>query len=335
MLFGNIVDAGADFLGVENLESRLRKKGEIGSNRAGDSVREFAAKVKALDPRAFAEEAIGRGEKNLEGMDKAKKFRSKNYEMLEAQVANLTAQKAELESNPADYFMKRFGLSLQETVGAQLTERTTARKAEIDKYLTQAQAGIVVEQEKVKEAMAYAAEQAKVMGANFGELKDRFEIAPEVREHAAKIEKAFMEGGSATQKFANAMRDIQIAATKVQVKLPEAADDIFGLNLPLSGSPLLSKQQAAFGRFEAYKALRDSVKGRMGEPTLPPAVLAGTHEAQDIINRSTQQTATWQEDVLAVLQAAKDAQIEEKNLMQQVVDQLKKAQDSGMLEEEI
>ncbi len=98
---------------------------------------------------------------------------------------------------------------------------------------------------------------------------------------------------------------------------------IGGLGLGGLGQPegLLSKAGFEYGIYQQYEQAR---KGLGQPPGPPPLAYRGTVESQDIINKAQQQVISIQEQVRNNLEAIKEAQLQEKEYMRQVVEELKK-----------
>lgn len=133
------------------------------------------------------------------------------------------------------------------------------------------------------------------------------------REVADKLKKEMMNGTSALAQFTDTMKDLDEALGMKTGGFAFGLDRIKGI---------INQQEADFGAYKAFMELRKSVGDRL-EAKLPPALTAGSQEAQDVINRSTQKTASWQDQVLQVMEAAKAAEEEQAKDVKEIVSALK------------
>jgi hypothetical protein len=137
-----------------------------------------------------------------------------------------------------------------------------------------------------------------------------FQVSAKAMEAAGKVRDEMKKGVSHLEKFNTQMGYMNEAV---------------GIDIPLMGriGEVLSDQAAEYGKYKAFMELRKSVENRL-ENKLPPTALAGSVEAQNIINQSREKTENWQDEVLRVMAAAKDAQEEEVRQQGLIIAELRK-----------
>lgn len=151
-------------------------------------------------------------------------------------------------------------------------------------------------------------------------------FAPDLEKFAMGIEKDY-NNQFAINKFAMAVTKIRQASETVG---PEAAImmQLFGRGAQFTKTqiglnPLLNKQQAEFGLFDAYTKLKKAVDVDASS-RLPQAIAKGTREAQEIINRSQTPEMSIQQEILRVMAEAKEVQEKIKEYQGLIVPELQK-----------
>ena len=159
-------------------------------------------------------------------------------------------------------------------------------------------------------ALAIEEQQRKLMAANNpaekgkkpGQIEEKGPPRPWYADELQKANKAF--------EAANSGRGFYYEFRRTQALMMSA-----------DRAGLISREAAQFSMLGAFNELRKTVGDRL-EIKLPPAAMAGSQEAQDIINRSMQKSLSVEEEVRRILEESKRLKEEQKDLNKRQLDEL-------------
>lgn len=140
------------------------------------------------------------------------------------------------------------------------------------------------------------------------------QISPEALHAAQELGKEFEQGATAAERFAHSIKLFREAADK-----REGFHAVLGIAGAMAlPEPVMTKTMESFGIFKAFQKLQ----GEVGNPSdkFSPAMMKGSREAQETINRSNAQMLSTEDQVLQTLRFANTLHAEQVKYSKAVVD---------------
>lgn len=170
---------------------------------------------------------------------------------------------------------------------------------------------------------------AEQAGKVVAKIPVTFKITPEAMALLTDFKKKMDEGATPLEKYTNELKKIgELYNGPVKDRAGNAMDaaklaaaGLFGKAARFNEGVIGADMAGKLG-FEAFMKLRSAVGDHAVE--LPTAAFARTAEAQEIINRNSQETMSVQQEILRVLEAAAQEAAEQKRFQEQAVDELRK-----------
>lgn len=163
----------------------------------------------------------------------------------------------------------------------------------------------------------------KGVGNAVGDIMRTFQISPAALHAASELQKDYDKGTSALQRFqrqAGLLNEAFLGPFANHPTLRNIKGGIFG-NLFQQGGAL-TKDARDFGIFQAFQQLQKEVGGNRDK--YAPAMMGGSREAAEVIQRSSDQSLSVEQQVLQVLRDSKIVQDQAAAYQKRVVDILLK-----------